>query len=272
MKRRKLTAMILAAGLAFSLAVPALAASAITSTNELDHAVLPGLSDSVAPSGIFPTADGGFMVTDTYARVIWKVKDGQCTLYAGGGSATDPYGQPVGGYHDTALGQSLFREPWAIIPFLDGWAVSDPDNDAVRMVRMEGTETVNPQTEEPLETLEKAASKEEIASLRLACRRIHVHQDLRDYLAALTQRTRRRGAGTAEGVSPRGTLALLRASQGLALVRGREFVVPEDIKDAAVPTLSHRYICEASGDYEKEKKISALLSQVSVPTEDWSRA
>ena len=143
MKRRKLTAMILAAGLAFSLAVPALAASAITSTNELDHAVLPGLSDSVAPSGIFPTADGGFMVTDTYARVIWKVKDGQCTLYAGGGSATDPYGQPVGGYHDTALGQSLFREPWAIIPFLDGWAISDADNNAVRVLRPDRTETAN---------------------------------------------------------------------------------------------------------------------------------
>ena len=135
--------MILAAGLAFSLAVPALAASAITSTNELDHAVLPGLSDSVAPSGIFPTADGGFMVTDTYARVIWKVKDGQCTLYAGGGSATDPYGQPVGGYHDTALGQSLFREPWAIIPFLDGWAISDADNNAVRVLRPDRTETAN---------------------------------------------------------------------------------------------------------------------------------
>ena len=143
MKRRRIAAIFLAAGLAFSLALPALAASDITVSNELDHAVLQGLSDSCAPSGIFPTADGGLMVTDTYARVIWKVKDGQCTLAAGGGSETDPYGQPVGGYHDTALGQSLFREPWAIIPFLDGWAISDADNNAVRVLRPDRTETAN---------------------------------------------------------------------------------------------------------------------------------
>ena len=143
MMRRKYGAIILAAGLAFSLAVPALAASEITVRNELDHAVLQGLSDSCAPSGIFPSSDGGIMVTDIYARVIWKVKDGQCTLVAGGGSATDPCGQPVGGYHDTALGESLFREPWAIIPFLDGWAVSDADNNAVRVLRPDRTETAN---------------------------------------------------------------------------------------------------------------------------------
>ena len=143
MRRQRIAAIILAAGLAFSLALPVLAASDITVSNELDHAVLQGLSDSCAPSGIFPTADGGLMVTDTYARVIWKVKDGQCTLVAGGGSATDPCGQPVGGYHDTAPGESLFREPWAIIPFLDGWAVSDADNNAVRVLRPDRTETAN---------------------------------------------------------------------------------------------------------------------------------
>lgn len=143
MKKRRYTAMILAAGLAFSLAVPVLAASEITAGREVEFAELAGLDVNCAPSGIYPTEDGGLMVTDTYSRVIWKVKDGQCTLYAGGGSETDPYGQPVGGYHDTALGQSLFREPWAIIPFLDGWAVSDASNNAVRVLRPDRTETAN---------------------------------------------------------------------------------------------------------------------------------
>ena len=107
MKKRKYTALILAAGLAFALTAPVLAASEITAGRELEFAELPGLDVNCAPSGIYPTEDGGLMVTDTYSRVIWKVKDGQCTLYAGGSSLEDPYGQPVGGYHDTALGQSL---------------------------------------------------------------------------------------------------------------------------------------------------------------------
>ena len=125
----------------------------------------------------------------------------------------------------------------------------------------------------PLDHLEPVVSKEEILALIRTARDVFVHGDLRDYIVSLVQATRRDGGagGIPEGVSPRGTLALLRASQGYALVRGRDFVVPEDIKAVAVPVLAHRFICEAESDAERERRIRRLLAAVSVPTENWSR-
>ena len=117
-------------------------------------------------------------------------------------------------------------------------------------------------------------SKEDAVSMRARCREIYVHADLRDYMIALTRETRSGSLAGArrKGVSPRGTLALLRASQGYAMVMGRDYVVPEDIKTVAVPVLAHRFICESSDDLHKEKQISELLSKIPVPTEDWRRS
>ena len=128
-------------------------------------------------------------------------------------------------------------------------------------------------TEEPLETLEPAASREEICALRKACWEIHVHEDLRSYMVALVQATRGSADGTGfeTGVSPRGTLALMRASQGYAIVSGRDYVVPEDIKAVSVPVLAHRYMGGAATEYEKKLLISDLLKRIPVPTENWNR-
>ena len=128
-------------------------------------------------------------------------------------------------------------------------------------------------TEEPLETLEPAASREEICALRKACWEIHVHEDLRSYMVALVQATRGSAGGTGfeTGVSPRGTLALMRASQGYAIVSGRDYVVPEDIKAVSVPVLAHRYMGGAATEYEKKLLISDLLKRIPVPTENWNR-
>ena len=85
-----------------------------------------------APADMTETADGAFLVTDTYHKVIWKVKDGNSELYAGAESVQDPYGEPLGGYYDGIKGNGYFQKPWAITPFLEGYAVSDPDNHVVR--------------------------------------------------------------------------------------------------------------------------------------------
>ncbi len=122
--------------------------------------------------------------------------------------------------------------------------------------------------DEPLETLKPVADAAEVLSLREECRKVFVHGDLRDYIVALTQSTRQ-GEG-AEGASPRGTLSLLRASQGYALVQGRAYVVPEDIKEVAIPVLAHRIITDAVRTGEREDRIRILLDKVPVPTEDWS--
>lgn len=121
---------------------------------------------------------------------------------------------------------------------------------------------------EPLQTISAVASAEEIRQLQKQCQAVYVHDDLRDYIVRLVQETRTRDNS---GVSPRGTLALLRASQGYALVEGRDFVVPEDIKAIAVPVLAHRMMLENENEQRKQSIVRKLLESVAVPTEDWSR-
>lgn len=132
-------------------------------------------------------------------------------------------------------------------------------------------------TAKPLEMIEPVCTLEEMAGLQEECRKIYVHADLRDYMVNLVQGTRKYGAavrgdrGIAEGVSPRGTLALLRASQGYAMVQGRDFVVPEDIKEVALPVLAHRMITESGFEEQKISMINGLLNSVALPTEDWTK-
>ncbi len=133
-------------------------------------------------------------------------------------------------------------------------------------------------TEEPLETIESVCTQEEILELQSQCKQVFVHEDLRDYMVKLVQATRKTAnvSGTStcitEGVSPRGTLALLRASQGYALVKGREYVVPEDVKTVAIPVLLHRMISEYNNEKQKLSILQELLTSVPLPTEDWSKA
>ena len=132
--------------------------------------------------------------------------------------------------------------------------------------------------DEPLLSIEPVCSEEDIRGLQDECRNIFVHNDLRNYIVELVQASRTGGGmsmgqtAMQEGISPRGTLALLRASQGYALVQGRDYVVPEDIKAVAVPVLAHRLNCEDDEYKRKVSRIQRLLQTVAVPTEDWKRA
>ncbi len=77
----------------------------------------------------------------------------------------------------------------------------------------------------------------------------------------------------ASGVSPRGTLAFLRAVQGHALVQGRNYVVPEeDFKTVAVPVLAHRLTMQIGADDGRaaESVIEEILNRIDLPTENWS--
>lgn len=97
-----------------------------------------------APNSIVPDDDGGFLITDLYGKKVWRIKNGKSTVYAGTDSVKDRYGEPIGGYNDAGYADSLFKEPWAISPFLGGYAVSDTANNSVRLLRTkEGTQTIN---------------------------------------------------------------------------------------------------------------------------------
>lgn len=129
----------------------------------------------------------------------------------------------------------------------------------------------------PLESIEPVCSLDDIAALQRDCRNIYVHADLRNYMVSLVHGTRKYGSSSgggrkiAEGVSPRGTLALLRAAQGYAMVQNRDYVVPEDIKAVAVPVLAHRMIAESAYTQQKESLIHGLLGSTALPTEDWTK-
>ena len=119
---------------------------------------------------------------------------------------------------------------------------------------------------EPLAEIQAVCSAEDIRELQRACRQVYVHDDLRDYIVALVQDTRKSNVG----VSPRGTLAFLRVSQGYALVQGRDYVVPEDIKEVAHCVMCHRLIGEFD-EVQKKVVVTNILNSVELPTEDWSK-
>ena len=128
------------------------------------------------------------------------------------------------------------------------------------------------QDSEPLESLAPVCSKEQIVELEAAARKVYIHPVLLDYMVDLAHASRQM-RGVELGVSPRGTLAMMRASQAKALVEGRQFVTPEDIKEVGVPVIAHRLaVSGMAGSSQAQKEAAAsLLSSVALPTEDWSR-
>ena len=126
-------------------------------------------------------------------------------------------------------------------------------------------------TEEPLAELSSVCQKEEIRTLQEACKEVYLHPELVQYLVRIVQETRV-NSKIASGVSPRGTLAFLRAVQGHALVQGRNYVVPEDFKTVAVPVLAHRLTMQIGADDGRaaESVIEEILNRIDLPTENWS--
>ena len=126
--------------------------------------------------------------------------------------------------------------------------------------------------DQPYETLQAVCKKEQILAAREEVKKVHVHELLLDYMAELVQATRK-DKEILSGVSPRGTMALLRASQAYAWIQGRDYVVPEDVRKVAVPVMAHRLVLSRGfgGAVTGKIKIEEILSKVSVPTEEWER-
>ncbi len=119
--------------------------------------------------------------------------------------------------------------------------------------------------------LEPVCGREDVLRLQDECRNVYVHPELRAYIVALCQATRTH-PGTACGASPRGSLALMRAAQGCAMIGGRGFVVPEDVSRAAVCVLAHRIVPALPGASARDAScaiVRDVLERTKVPTEDW---
>ena len=89
-----------------------------------------------APAGTLLTATGALLVTDMFNRCIWVIYPGsEPEILAGGRSdITDEYGKAFPGFHDDTFLDSAFATPFAIVPYLDGYLVSDRDNHALRFL------------------------------------------------------------------------------------------------------------------------------------------
>jgi MoxR-like ATPase len=92
---------------------------------------------------------------------------------------------------------------------------------------------------DPLPALRPVATADDVLALQASVREIHVNEDVRHYITQVTRATRAHEAVDL-GVSPRGTLALFRASQALAALRGRDYVIPSDVQRLCPPVLDHR--------------------------------
>ncbi|MBW2079227.1 MAG: MoxR family ATPase [Deltaproteobacteria bacterium] len=95
--------------------------------------------------------------------------------------------------------------------------------------------------EDPLGSLKAVASPEQITELQGARKKIRISLPVREYIAEIV-RTTRDNKSLRFGASPRGSLGLMRAGQALAALRGRDFVLPDDIKHLVAPVLAHRLI------------------------------
>ena len=122
--------------------------------------------------------------------------------------------------------------------------------------------------DEPLSALEPVCQAQELAEAQRSLSACDVAESVRQYIAALCEATRRDDRAQL-GVSPRGMLALMRASQALALIQGRQYVIPDDVQRLAEPVLAHRVIPKGfSGGAGADRKIvQDALAATPVPTE-----
>jgi MoxR-like ATPase len=137
------------------------------------------------------------------------------------------------------------------------------------------TRRITWQKDDPTADLEPAVDVESFLELQRSVElNIYVDQVMVDYITQLVRLTRAHPR-IAVGVSPRGGLALLKVSRSMALIHGRDFVVPDDVKMVAPDVLAHRLILNIEDTLEgvrPEEVIDEIVGQVPVPTELGHRA
>ena len=120
----------------------------------------------------------------------------------------------------------------------------------------------------PIEGIEPVMSGDEVLRLQKTVRKVVVERSISEYLVEITNRTRRDDR-LKLGVSPRGSLMMFRAAQAAALLNGRTYVLPDDVKQVAAHVLAHRLILTPKAKYSgisKRTIIDEIVSSVKVPT------
>jgi len=149
--------------------------------------------------------------------------------------------------------------------FLMRLTIGYPGEEAERRILME-----NGGASAPVDDLQPRVTPGEVLALQNHVDSVRVEDSVIEYLMSVVRATRE-APGFRLGASPRGSVALLRASRALALTRGRDYVVPDDVRDLAVPCLAHRLLPVGASSAAMDGHAAAtvllqeILNEVQVP-------
>jgi len=121
--------------------------------------------------------------------------------------------------------------------------------------------------EKPWDGIQPVVSREEVLVMQTMVERVHLDESILDYILTIIKETRNPKVFEL-GVSPRGAIALKRAAQSHALIEGRAYCIPDDVKEMAVPVLAHRVILKhdrMGGKGREEEALKDVLERVKVP-------
>jgi MoxR-like ATPase len=119
----------------------------------------------------------------------------------------------------------------------------------------------------PIETIEQAVDAEELLEMQESIKDVYVHDAIKEYIVSLVSATRGH-PDVYLGSSPRGALALYRTGQARSALLGRDYVIPDDVKALAEPTLAHRLIVNPTAkirEVDPRRVIKEILQAVEVP-------
>ena len=139
-----------------------------------------------------------------------------------------------------------------------GYPSKDGEKEILRRRRARKTDEV---------VINPVSNSAQILEMQAAIEEVHVDDDIENYIVSIVQETRNHGQ-VEVGASPRGSLALMKLSQANAALSGRDFVLPDDVKDVAVSTLAHRLILKPDPwikGIKTEVIVNKVLTTVPVP-------
>ena len=150
--------------------------------------------------------------------------------------------------------------------FLFKVLVDYPDRDAQKQMLVNADRGFKAKKPD-LDAVEAIATVEDILALRKQAQAVRVEDNVLDYLLDLVERTRQH-PDLVLGASPRSTVAWLNATKACACISGRDYVIPDDVKEVAAPLLRHRLILKPEAQLDNvqiDEVIASILNQISVP-------
>ena len=206
------------------------------------------------PMNILQAANGEYLVTDTGNNVVWAFSGSIDNLIAGNAVREDIFREPIGGYHDGGSRQSLFDAPWGIAPFAGGYAVSDSNNNVIRLLNYSGGTTATAVTvamglNHPTGLAASGDGGLYIADTLNSCiRKMDAAGNITTVLTQLLEPTGLAYAGGSLYICETGAGRVLKYTDGIATVIARDLDSPQGVAVADDGTVyvsdtgSHRVI------------------------------